>query len=75
MGLGSGAGSGSGYLVRVEAVPLLVVELLVEGEDVGGRDEVDEGVAHVAPRVRVRARVKVRVRVRVRVGVRVSTGS
>ena len=35
------------HLVRVEAVPLLVVELLVKGRDVSGRDEVDKGVADV----------------------------
>ena len=38
--------------------------------DVRGRDEVDEGVAHLV-RVRVRVRVKARARVRVRVRVRV----
>eukprot|EP00321_Phaeocystis_globosa_P001156 CAMPEP_0118826520 /NCGR_PEP_ID=MMETSP1162-20130426/12019_1 /TAXON_ID=33656 /ORGANISM="Phaeocystis Sp, Strain CCMP2710" /LENGTH=288 /DNA_ID=CAMNT_0006757261 /DNA_START=249 /DNA_END=1111 /DNA_ORIENTATION=+ len=46
------------HLVRVEAVPLLVVELLVEGEDVAGRDEVDEGVAHVAPVLEVNGQVE-----------------
>ncbi len=36
------------YLVAVELLPLLIIELDVEGFDVGGACEVDERVANVA---------------------------
>lgn len=35
-------------LLTVEPAPLLAIELVVEGEDELGVDEVDEGVTHVA---------------------------
>lgn len=45
-------------LLGVEALPALVVEVLVEGDDVDGVDEIDKGVADVALVVEVLGQVE-----------------
>ena len=45
--LDAGIGEGAD-LLAVEPAPLLAIELVVEGNDELGMDEVDEGVTHVA---------------------------
>lgn len=44
--------------LRVEGLPRLVVQVLIEGHDVDGVNEVDEGVTNVATIVQVQRQVK-----------------
>ena len=45
-------------LLRVERLPRLVIQVLVEGYNVDGVDEVDEGVANVTPIIEVKWQVE-----------------
>lgn len=45
-------------LLRVESFPSLVIQVLVEGHDVNGIDEVDEGISNVAAIVQIEGQVE-----------------